>query len=56
MGRTSLDPRPKPVTTLPFIRRGYGFSGPESGPTIVGRGPLGAILLSSCDIWSLGRL
>lgn len=48
MGPTSLDPRPKPETTLPFMRRGYGVSGPESGPTIVGRGPLGAILPGSC--------
>jgi hypothetical protein len=41
---TSLEPRPNPETTLPFIRRGKGASGPESGPITVGRGPSGRIL------------
>lgn len=41
---TSLEPRPKPDTTLPFIRRGNGGSGPLSGPMIFGRGPSGRIV------------
>jgi len=36
---TSLEPRPKPDTTLPFMRRGKGASGPLSDPIILGRGP-----------------
>ena len=40
---TSFEPRPNPETTFPFIRRGNGASGPESGPIIVGRGPSGRI-------------
>jgi hypothetical protein len=39
---TSFDPRPKPDITSPSMRRGNGDSGPESGPTIVGRGARGA--------------
>jgi len=35
---SSFEPRPKPDTTCPFMRNGYGASGPESGPIIVGRG------------------
>lgn len=42
MGCTSFEPRPKPDITSPSIRRGNGSSGPESGPTIVGRGARGA--------------
>jgi hypothetical protein len=45
MGCTSFEPRPNPDTTLPFIRRGNGASGPESRPMIVGRGPSGRISL-----------
>jgi hypothetical protein len=41
---TSLEPRPKPDTTLPFMRRGNGASGPLSGPIILGRGPSGRIV------------
>jgi hypothetical protein len=40
---TSLEPRPKPNITLPFIRKGNGASGPLSGPIILGRGPSGRI-------------
>jgi hypothetical protein len=42
--RTSLEPRPKPDTTLPFMRRGKGVSGPLSGPMIFGRGPSGCMM------------
>jgi hypothetical protein len=41
--RTSLEPLPNPETTLPFMRRGNGASGPGSGPIIVGRGLSGRI-------------
>lgn len=39
---TSFEPRPNPDITSPSMRRGKGVSGPESGPTIVGRGARGA--------------
>lgn len=48
---TSLEPRPKPETTSPFIRRGKGASGPASAPMMVGRG----VLILKCDIVQVCR-
>jgi len=44
LGHTSFDPRPNPETTLPFMRRGKGGSGPDSGPIIEGLGSFDDIL------------
>ena len=40
---TSLLPRPKPLTTGPLSLRGKGWTGPESGPAVRGRGSEGLI-------------
>jgi hypothetical protein len=50
---TSFEPRPKPDITSPSMRRGNGGSGPESGPTIVGRGARGGA--ASEDIVAMER-
>lgn len=37
-GQTSLEPRPKPFSTAPRMRRGKGDSGPDAGPMMEARG------------------
>ena len=51
---TSFEPLPNPDTTSPFIRRGNGGSGPESGPMIVGRRS-GRIIFAGAHLHSQER-
>lgn len=50
-----LEPRPKPLITLPSIRRGKGASSPAEGPTMSGRAVVTGFAVDRRWVALLGR-